>query len=156
MTSSQTRIVIHGHPVAKGRPRVRLVRTGHGKTFASAYTPAKTRDAEDSVAGAAARALERGEAHPIMEGAIVLEVTLWRQVPKSASRVQRDAMLRNEQRPTTKPDADNCAKLVTDALNGLLYRDDAQITDLVVRKRYAETPHTEIVMRPAVCDGRSG
>ena len=37
---------------------------------------------------------------------------------------------------TSKPDVDNIAKLVKDACNGVAYRDDAQITELVARKTY--------------------
>lgn len=45
----------------------------------------------------------------------------------------------------TKPDADNVAKLVMDALNGTAWRDDAIITDLHVFKRYTEqTPRLEV------------
>lgn len=39
---------------------------------------------------------------------------------------------------TSKPDVDNAAKAVLDALTAIgAWRDDAQITDLVIRKRYA-------------------
>jgi Holliday junction resolvase RusA-like endonuclease len=45
----------------------------------------------------------------------------------------------------------------------VLYGDDSQITDVVVRKRYCTTPRTEIVLRevrveaelPLTCCGRS-
>lgn len=39
-------------------------------------------------------------------------------------------------RPAVKPDADKVARSVGDALNGIVYRDDAQIVELVVRKLY--------------------
>jgi Holliday junction resolvase RusA-like endonuclease len=37
---------------------------------------------------------------------------------------------------TSKPDADNLAKLVKDALSKIVYADDAQVASLVVRKVY--------------------
>lgn len=37
---------------------------------------------------------------------------------------------------TKKPDADNIAKAVLDSLNGLVYKDDSQITALLVLKDY--------------------
>lgn len=37
---------------------------------------------------------------------------------------------------TSKPDADNIFKLVADSINGIAYRDDAQIVDLSVQKKY--------------------
>jgi Holliday junction resolvase RusA-like endonuclease len=39
---------------------------------------------------------------------------------------------------------------VVDALNGIVWRDDAQIVSLFVRKVYAETPGLDIVIRPYV------
>lgn len=35
---------------------------------------------------------------------------------------------------TKKPDADNIAKAVLDSLNGLVYKDDSQVTELLVLK----------------------
>ena len=40
--------------------------------------------------------------------------------------------------PTLKPDADNIAKAVCDALNGVAYKDDKQITCLTVDKVWAD------------------
>ena len=39
-------------------------------------------------------------------------------------------------KPCKKPDADNIAKVVSDALNGIVYEDDSQICDLNVKKLY--------------------
>lgn len=47
-------------------------------------------------------------------------------------------MLSGEIRPTKKPDTDNIAKAICDALNGVAYRDDAQICCLTVQKQYSE------------------
>lgn len=48
---------------------------------------------------------------------------------------------------TKKPDADNVAKAVKDALNKILWRDDSQVCELIVRKHIAagdEQPHVVI------------
>lgn len=50
-------------------------------------------------------------------------------------------------RPKVKPDADNVAKAICDALNGQAYRDDAQIAALYVRKWYDEKPRVEVQIR---------
>ena len=47
---------------------------------------------------------------------------------------------RGKERPTRKPDFDNIGKIICDALNGIAYRDDAQIVDALVRKFYSDTP----------------
>jgi Holliday junction resolvase RusA-like endonuclease len=46
--------------------------------------------------------------------------------------------------PTVKPDADNVAKIVLDALNGSAFCDDAQVVHLQVLKRYAEEPGVKV------------
>jgi Holliday junction resolvase RusA-like endonuclease len=40
--------------------------------------------------------------------------------------------------PHAKPDADKLARGVLDALSAVIYHDDAQVVDLLVRKRYGE------------------
>lgn len=61
-------------------------------------------------------------------------------IPKSVSKKKRTAMLEGLIRPTKKPDHDNIGKIVCDALNGIAYRDDAQIVDSLVRKFYSDKP----------------
>ena len=45
--------------------------------------------------------------------------------------------------PTSKPDWDNEGKLVCDALNGIVWRDDAQIADGRVLKRFCTAKHPQ-------------
>lgn len=65
-------------------------------------------------------------------------------VPSSASKKKQAEMLRQSQRPTKKPDADNIAKVICDALNGVAYVDDTQVVQLIVTKRWTE-PENERV-----------
>lgn len=65
-------------------------------------------------------------------------------IPKSASKKKRDLMLTGKIRPTKKPDPDNIAKAVLDALNKVAYKDDTQVIHLSVNKRYADMPKLEI------------
>ena len=46
----------------------------------------------------------------------------------------------------TKPDSDNLIKFVCDALNGVFYKDDSQITRIQAVKVYAKEPSTEITI----------
>jgi len=43
-----------------------------------------------------------------------------------------------------KPDADNYFKAITDAVNGILYKDDGQISVMSATKIYSLKPRTEI------------
>ena len=48
--------------------------------------------------------------------------------------------------PQTKPDADNIAKIICDALNNIAYKDDTQIIELTVVKRYALEPKVKVTL----------
>ena len=45
-----------------------------------------------------------------------------------------------------RPDLDKCVRSTTDALTGLLYHDDAQVTEYRVRKFYGSPERVEISM----------
>ena len=46
-----------------------------------------------------------------------------------------------------KPDADNLAKFVMDSLNGVYYKDDSQICQLYVTKRYGEEDSVRVQIK---------
>lgn len=48
--------------------------------------------------------------------------------------------------PVVKPDLDNVVKLVTDAMNGLVYRDDCQICSLTAEKVYGKVDQISITV----------
>jgi Holliday junction resolvase RusA-like endonuclease len=131
-------LTVPGVPVAKGRPKI----TTRGK-FARAYTPAKTRRYEDLIKIAATDVMQDC---PPIEGALVLTVTAYVAMPKSLSKKARLEALDGIRKPVTRPDADNYAKAALDGCNGVLFRDDSQVTDLIVRKRYSERPRLVITL----------
>ena len=123
---------VAGAPQGKARPRV----TRHG-----AYTPQKTKDYEMQVCGA--YMMQCGGA---MFPDLPLYVTIWAYfpIPKSASKAKREKMLNGEIRPTVKPDFDNIAKAICDALNKEAYHDDSQIVRAYVFKYYSDNPRVEV------------
>ncbi len=52
--------------------------------------------------------------------------------------------MKKRHKPITKPDTDNISKAVCDSLNKLAFRDDSQITTLIVKKYYATIPRVEV------------
>ena len=70
---------------------------------------------------------------------VPLAVTIFAHLepPQSASNIKKTRMLNQEEYPLKKPDVDNVAKIILDALNGIAYRDDKQVVTLIVKKSYA-------------------
>jgi Holliday junction resolvase RusA-like endonuclease len=129
-------IELEGVPIGKGRPRF-----GRGRT----YTPAKTRSFETALGFAARRVM--GARLPL-SGPLDVSVTAFFPVPASWSAKQRERALGGLIRPTAKPDNDNILKTI-DALNKVVFGDDAQAVDTHVRKFYAAHPLLRIEVRPA-------
>ncbi len=46
--------------------------------------------------------------------------------------------------PVKRPDLDNLVHKLTDRFNGVFWKDDSQVTDIVIRKRYAEDGRTGV------------
>jgi len=124
------KLVIPGEPCAKQRPRL-------GKRHT--YTPDKTVNYETLV-----KQLYITQGHERLEGALKMTVNAFFSIPKSASKKNREKMLRGEIRPTKRPDWDNVGKIISDALNEMAYKDDCQIVDATVRKWYSDNPRVEV------------
>lgn len=133
----KTRFVVYGEPQGKARPRF----TRGGRT----YTPKKTVEYENSIRRAFQAAGGKHTEHPVSV-AIVAEY----KIPKAASKAKRGRMLSGEILPTKKPDTDNIAKAVCDALNGVAYEDDVQVCWLKVSKRYSDDPKIEVTVREVI------
>lgn len=107
-------------PFVKGKERPRFSRSGK-----HVYTPSKTIKAEREIRKAfiAAGGVKAPKGVEVM-----VHITTVRPLPKSRPK-------RIESEPDIyKPDVDNIAKLVLDALNGCAWHDDTQVTELVVGK----------------------
>lgn len=119
---------VPGKITGKGRPRVNT-------QTAIAYTPAKTKEYEELVKQYFI--LKYRRINPL-EGRIKISIKAYMGISKNASKKQKEEMLKNMISPTKKPDIDNIAKIVLDALNKLAFKDDNQITKLEIEKVYAE------------------
>ena len=67
--------------------------------------------------------------------------------PASWSKAKRARALAGVDWHTSKPDADNVAKAILDACNGVVFRDDSQIVMLTATKEFSETPGVRVVIR---------
>lgn len=135
--------VVPGTPVAQPRPRA-AVRSGH----AVVYGAAKSHPIHVFKAATRLAASQAACGASPMEGPLMLAVLFV---------LPRPGRLRWRTRPMPrlphdrKPDADNLAKAILDACNGILWRDDAQLVQLAVEKLYAagdESPHVAVTLEP--------
>lgn len=126
-------LVIPGEPVSKGRPRFT---TKDG--YVRAITPEKTVNYENLVK----LSYQQQCCEVPFEKDVQLraEIIAYFSIPKSTSKKKAADMITHKINPTKKPDTDNIAKSVLDALNGIAYYDDSQIVELKVRKLYSEHP----------------
>lgn len=138
--------IIEGEPVAKGRPRFT-----RSNGFARTYTPQKTRDAEGRVAYSAHVAMQQLNMRDVAvqqkntrKNAVKVVIEFFLKIPKSISRKS----LEDGVMPTVKPDLDNLAKTVLDGMNGIVYQDDSQIVEIILKKQYSENPRTEVRVSP--------
>jgi len=136
---------IPGAPIGKGRPRSRIAKGRDGKSFVSHYTPKATRQWEDKASQIARAAMTPRRP---FTGPVSVTLTINITPPNSWPQWRKTAALNGTVRPTSKPDIDNIAKAVKDALNGIVYADDAQIVQTIQRKQYAPFPGIHVQVAP--------
>lgn len=126
------RFTVPGKPVGKGRPR--FTRSGH------TYTPAQTAAYEQLVVLYSPRGVR-------FAGPVAVEVRAVFEPPRSCTKKMRAQLVSASAPYAHKPDADNIGKIICDALNGVLWRDDAQVSELRVVKIYGEQNRTEVCVK---------
>ena len=124
-------IIVAGKPRGKGRPR--FTRNGHS------YKDPKDVEYEKQIQEAFTSS---GEVK--RDGYVCVAIEAFYGIPKGTSKRVKALMLEGKIRPVVKPDADNIAKIVLDALNGYAYKDDNQVVDCFVSKWYSEDARLQI------------
>lgn len=127
---------IPGDPMGKQRPKFT-----HAGKYARTYTPQKTVNYENWV-----KLCFTQEYQFCAFESRRLKVTIdaYFAIPKSFSKSKKQQAEDSTISPTKKPDCDNIAKVILDALNGIAYEDDKQVTDLTVTKRYSDEPYVVV------------
>lgn len=117
--------VVYDKPVPQARPRFARLPKGGFRT----YIPTGDQNARFNIRAAFLATVDL-DFQP-MTGAIRLEYTAYRQMPKNIPKKRRLTAL-----PTAKPDLDNYTKQMEDALKGYAFTDDSLIVTENSRKRY--------------------
>lgn len=133
------KFTIPGEPKGKGRPRVNYNKY-IGRTVT--HTPKETIIYENWVRDCFMAAGQKPILTPKVP--LFLELGVYMAIAASASEKKKGKMRLGAIMPTKKPDMDNIVKAVCDSLNHIAYHDDAQICDLIVKKRFSDTPRVEV------------
>lgn len=129
-----------GKPQGKERPRT--VRK-NGKVWS--YTPKKTKEYEEKVKLAF---LDNPDFFgcPFVtkeyQGKVSAYITAYFEMPKSWPESRK--FLNDGKNFLKKPDVDNIGKSILDALNGIAYQDDSQVSEVHVSKKYGRTAGVEV------------
>lgn len=132
---------VPGVPKGQGRPRFRTITPIGAKPFSMAYDPKESRNWKQVVQETARHAGVQQIAGPVR-----LVVTAYMPRPK---RLCRKKDPQHALPALCKPDFDNIAKGVADALIGVAYADDSAVVDGRCLKMYHEIggmPRTEVMV----------
>lgn len=125
------RFIVNGMP--QGKSRARTVRNKYTEKVHS-YTPEKTQSYEDLIRWA----YKEAGGEYMGEKALRIDIAAYFPIPQSFSKKKRSDAFIGILKPTKKPDCDNIIKVVLDALNGVAYHDDKQVTGVSCIKFYEE------------------
>lgn len=123
-------LTIYGKPQPKERPKVY---NGHG------ITPIRTRQYE-----AMLRSEWQKAGGELFEEPVSVSVQFYLPTPTSWSKAKKERAERGIVRPTVRPDIDNLVKIILDGLNGVAFKDDKQVIELMAVKFYSAEPRTVI------------
>jgi len=127
-------IIVEGPVVPKARARI---------TRNGAFTPDRSAEYEARVAWCAKAAM-RGRPH--LSGPLTARIHVELPVPRTWPKWKRDQALSRQLLPISTADLDNYVKATLDALNGVVYRDDAAVVSLHATKEYGPDPLTVVLL----------
>lgn len=132
------RIVVPGVPRGWQRPADGFTGGRHR------FTPKKMRHEQAAISYIAASVMA---GRPLLDGPVDLRIGAFFPIPKSWPKWRRIAAEAEDMPHVVKPDASNIVKLLEDALNRVVWTDDARVCDWGGRKRYSLNPRLVIEIR---------
>ena len=133
---------IYGEPFGKKRPRANII-AGH----AHIHNDPENERYELKVINAYQKAVGKQDTPTFCKGELLsVIIHSFYPIPKAFGKKKRELANKFILRPTKKPDCDNIAKSILDALNHIAYYDDSQVVQLSVSKNYSENPFTAVTI----------
>ena len=122
------RFVINEKPIGKARPRFDS-RTGR------VYTPTATRSFEEKVKWSFTSKYNIAT-EPSTKPFKAKIIAIFKPAESLSKKKQEELIYKINY--AKKPDVDNIAKIILDSLNGFVYKDDSQVTELLIKKDYGQ------------------
>lgn len=129
-------------PVQQARPRARRL----NRTIIL-YDPAKVKKFKSEIEQLSKEQMFDNNWERLEDVPVEVEICFYRAIQKSISKKEHERRANGESLPIVKPDVDNLIKSCLDGLNGIVWKDDALITDIHARKRYSDNPRIEITIK---------
>ena len=126
--------IVEGKIVGKERPRVNM-NTG------IVYTPGRTKEYETLVQQSFRIKYPQ---YKMLKNRIGIDIIAYFKIPKGTSKANTEKMLNDQISPAKKPDIDNIAKSILDAMNRFIIYDDNQVVKISVEKKYDTEDKTYI------------
>lgn len=129
---------IQGVPVGKARPRFSTI-NGYPQAI-----KAKGDVVYENLVKLSFRVAKPSD-YDLFDKPVKMMIEAFFPIPKSFSKKRAKEAAAGMICPQKKPDADNIAKIICDALNDVAYKDDTQVVMLTVIKKYAiEEPKVRV------------
>lgn len=132
MTRKILDIFVEGPAQGKGRHRSSAkLKWVHGKpqAYVTHYACPKSKEYEKTI-----KSYLIGQKITLSDRPIRVKMTECRAIPKSYPEWKEKLCYLGYYQPTSKPDLDNITKAAWDALNGLIWHDDAQVVENIACK----------------------
>lgn len=106
-----------------------------GRNGVQSFTPKRNMAFEAHIRAIGAVTMAKAGMAPTPD-AVTAEISIERDIPKSWPK--KKALAMRGQPITGRPDPDNLIKAILDALNGITYEDDAQVSDIHFSRRWGQ------------------
>lgn len=132
--------VVEGKPV----PAVRMTqRSKYADPAAKRYLTYKKLVAASAISAMNRKALEK------IDGTVSVRIDIFYEVPKSYTKKRKTDIYESDYqiRPEVRGDIDNVAKSILDGMNGICFKDDIQVVELIVNKRFDDAAGVSVIVK---------
>lgn len=85
----------------------------------------------------------------IEDGTVSVQIDIFYEIPKSYTKKRKTEIYDSDYqiRPSVRGDIDNVAKSILDGMNGICFKDDIQVAELIVNKRFDVSAGVSVLVK---------